>query len=423
MNIPFRRLSLVAATLAMAACGESSTLQSGLAGANNPALPVVPAHAAACMPNIIPNFSPGWVPLPAASKLIISPEVQAARDRVLGPGATDPAQAKLWWFGVASFVASLGGHLFLLDAWEIVGVHANYSPMTREDMVAIAPEVIFIGHGHFDHGGDMGYVAGHTGAALIGGEATCALARQQAARDDNQDKFPCMVLGNTTEPARGSVQRLKVWEDMAEVSALRHIHSAGDPADLATGTRPFVFVPEVLVYLTHLNTDPQEIRWFAESVDDEGGFGQPTGGAWAYHFRQNDFTLLWHDSAGPISDGKPDAEAIQCALDTFPDCVDVHSGTIVGFGSTTSGLRDVRLYVEHSHPKVSMPNHHDAWAPGIGPGAEAYEAGWRAEIASLPNPPELDYLNDPQDYLRVRAYRIDDPRWKVATPGSSCAAR
>ncbi len=402
-------------------CGGSSVpaTGSGLPGNGGGGGGVTPQ----CTPNIIANFSPGWVPLPAASKLSISPAVQAARDRLLGPGATDPAQAKLWWFGVASFVASLGGHLFLLDAWEIVGVHANYSPMTREDMAAIAPEAIFIGHGHFDHGGDMGYVAGRTGAALIGGEATCTLAREQASRDGNQDKFPCLLLGNSTEPARGSVQRLKVWEDMAEVSALRHIHSAADPADLATGTTPFVFAPEVLVYLQNLNTDPQEIAWFAESVDDEGGFGQPTGGAWAYHFKQNDFTLLWHDSAGPISDGKPDAEAIQCALDSFPDCVDVHSGTIVGFGSVTSGLRDVGLYVAKSHPKVSMPNHHDAWAPGIGPGAESYEAGWRAEIAGLPTPPELDYLNDPEDYLRVRAYRIDDPRWKVATPGSSCAAR
>lgn len=406
----------------LSACGDSS-MQSGsvsLPGSGgNPGGGITPQ----CTPNVIPPYMTDWVPLPAASKLTISPEVQAARDRLLGPGATDPAQAKLWWFGVASFIASLGGHLFLLDAWEIVGVHANYAPLTREDLAAIAPEAIFIGHGHFDHAADMGYVSGHTGAVVVGGESVCELAKEQASRDGNQDKVRCLLVGSGEVPARGTVQRLKVWEDMAEVSALRHVHSAGEPADLTSGGIPFVFVPEVIVYLQNLNTDPQEIAWFAQSIDDEGGVGQPTAGAWAFHFKKDDFTLLWHDSAGPIAEGKPDAEAIQCALDTFPGCVDVHSGTIVGFGSVTSGLRDVRLYVEHAHPKVSMPNHHDAWFPALGPGAESYEAGWRAEVASLPNPPELDYLNDPEDYLRVRSYFIDDPRWKVATPGSSCAAQ
>ncbi len=402
------------------ACGNSQPVD--FSAGSGGAAPAASTPGAQCAAKLIEPFSPGWEPLPSAARIEISPEVQAARDRVLGLGATDPDQVKLWWVGVASFVASMGGHLFLLDAWEIIGVHANYSPMTREDLAAIQPEAIFIGHGHFDHGGDMGYVSGRTGAVIAGGESTCALARQQAARDGLESNVRCLVLGNTDSPARGSVQSIRVWEDMEPVSVLRNIHSAADPADLAAGGTPFVFVPEVLVYLTHLNTDPVEITNFIESLDDEGTVGQPTGGTWVYHFRRGDFTLLWHDSAGPISDGKPDAADIQCALQTFPGCVDVHSGAIVGFGSVTSGLRDARLYVEHSRPRITLPNHHDVFAPGIGPGAESYEAGWRAEIASLPNPPDLDYLNDPEDYLRVRAYRVDDPLWKIPMPGSSCAA-
>ncbi|MBI2383971.1 MAG: MBL fold metallo-hydrolase [Gammaproteobacteria bacterium] len=413
-RFPKRALTL-GTVLLLNACGDAEPL-SPLETADDGR-----AAVAACTPNIIPNYSPGWTPLPAASRLDIGAEVQAARDRVLGPDATDPAQVKLWWFGVASFVASMGGHLFLLDAWEIVGIHANYAPMTREDLAAIKPDAIFIGHGHFDHAADMGYVAGRSGAAVVGGEATCALAREQAARDGNEGRFPCLVLGDTAVPAPGTVQRLKVWEDMADVSALRHIHSSADPADLAAGGTPLVFVPEVLAYLSRLNTDPQEIAWFVESIDDEGGVGQPTGGAWAYHFRVGDFTLLWHDSAGPIAEGKNGAEDIQCALETLPGCVDVHSGAIVSFGSLTSGLRDARLYVEHSHPRLSMPNHHDAWFPALGPGAESYEAQWRAEIAKLAHPPELDYLNDPDDYLRPRSFRVDDPLWKVPMAGSACS--
>lgn len=366
-------------------------------------------------------FQSDWTPLPAAQKIAISAEVQEARDRLLGPNATDPDQVKVWWTGVASFVASAGGHLFLFDAWEIVGLHQDYSPMGRDELVAIAPEAIFIGHGHFDHAGDAGYVAGRTGAPLVAGAATCATAREQAASDNNQDAFECLILGDAETPAPGTTQRIKVWQDMKEISVLRHTHSAPDPTDLGAGGLPLIFFPELLPYLTHLNTDPEEALTFLQSLDDESG-NTPAGGVWAYHLRVGDFSLLWHDSAGPIAEGKDFAEEIQCGLDSFPSCVDVQLGTIVGFGAVTSGLRDVSLYVQHAHPRVSLPNHHDAWAPVIGPGAEAYEAQWRAEIASLEHPPELDYLNDPDDYMVVRSYDINDPRWKTAMPGSSCAA-
>ena len=45
----------------------------------------------------------------------------------------------------------------------------------------------------------------------------------------------------------------------------------------------------------------------------------------------------------------------------------------------------------------------------------------REEIASLENPPQLDYLRDPQDYLKPRVYRVDDAIWEQPMPGSSCA--
>ncbi|MES2491539.1 MAG: MBL fold metallo-hydrolase [Pseudomonadota bacterium] len=403
------RTFAVLSIVLIAGCSRSSAPTEG---ATNP-------PAAKCAMNRIAPYSADWKPLPAAP-IAVSAEVQAARDRLLGPGATDPAQVKIWWVGVASFIASMGGHLFLLDAWEIVGLHKDYLPLGREDLVAIAPEAIFIGHGHFDHAADMGYVAGRTGAPLIGGETTCNNARTQAARDGNQDAFSCLLLGNANSPAPGTIQSIKIWKDMEEVSVLRHVHSAADPADLATGNLPLVFVPEILVFLQNLNTDPQEIQWFFESLDDEAG-NSPAGGAWAYHFKVGDFTLLWHDSAGPIADGKDFAEDIQCALDSFPACVDVQVGTIVGFGALTSGLRDVSLYVQHAHPRLSLPNHHDAWLPVVGPGDESYEQQWRAEVASLPNAPELDYLKDPEDYLKVRNYWVNDPKWKEPMPGSACA--
>ncbi len=411
MDNGFRRSPVVGAVaLLLAACADSPA--PGTAG-SDPGTP-------GCSASVVAPFTADWTPLPAAAAITVTPEVQAARDRVLGPGATDPAQVRVWWYGVASFIAAVGGHLFLFDAWEVVGMHQDYVPIGREDLVALQPEAILVGHGHFDHAGDLGYVAARTGALVVAGEATCATAREQAARDSLQDAVRCLVLGDATTPEPGTVQHLRIWEDLPEIAVLRHTHSAADPSDLAAGGLPLIFVPDLLTYLLYLNTDAQEIRWFVESLDDEAG-NTPDGGAWAYHLRVGDFSLLWHDSAGPIADGKPYAQAIRCALDSFPGCVDVQIGTIVGFGAVTSGLRDVRLYVEHAHPRVSLPNHHDAWAPIVGPGAVAYETQWREALAELPHPPALDYLRDPEDYLRVRSWHVDDPQWREPMPGSSCA--
>lgn len=404
-----RRAGTLVIALWLCACGNST---SGTAVAPPPPGGNPPGDAIAL---------PDWTPLPPAGELALSPEVLAARERILGPDATDPGTVKLWWYGVASFIASMGGHLFLLDAWEIVGVHADYAPIGREELAAIAPEAIFIGHGHFDHAADMGYVAGRTGAAVVGGDGICTLAREQAARDGNQNQFPCLTLGSREAPAAGLARAVRMWADLPEVTVIRHPHSSADPADLATGGTPFVFVPELLTYLEHLNTDPQEMQWVIESLDDEGLVGQPPSGTWFYHFRVGDFTLLWHDSAGPITGEDADAVAVREALQSLPGCVDVHAGAIVGFGQFTSGLRDARAYVENARPRVNLPTHHDAWGPGVGPGAAAYDEAWHAEIASLPDPPELDYLRDPLDYMVPRVYVVDDPRWVPPTPGSRCA--
>lgn len=360
-----------------------------------------------------------WQPLPPAPR--VGPEVLAARERILGPDATDPATVKLWWYGVSSFIVAAGGHLFLFDAWETVGLHQDYVPIGREDLVAIQPEAILIGHGHFDHAADAGYVAGHTGAALVAGQSVCDTARGRAAQLGATMDFPCLVLGSREAPGPGTVREIRIWADLAPLQVLQHIHSAVDPSDLLTGGLPLVYVPDLVTYIENLNTDPEEAAMFLATLSDDGGAGQPEGGTWAYQLRVGDFSLLWHDSTGPIGDEEPQGPTVQAALDAFLGCVDVQVGAIVGFGMVTSGLRDSTLYVASAHPQVFVPNHHDAWAPVVGGGAAAYEAQWRAALESLEHPPELDYLRDPEDYMKPRSYRVDEPRWKAAMPGSRCA--
>ncbi|MGH8530817.1 MAG: MBL fold metallo-hydrolase [Nevskiales bacterium] len=400
-----RRAGALALALLLAACSDGDGSRIATGGAAPPPSSNGTGNVALA----------DWQPLAAARSQPVPPEVRAAREQILGVDPTNPAEVKLWWYGVSSFIASMGGHLFLFDAWEIVGLHKDYVPIGREELAALKPEAILVGHGHFDHAGDLGYVAGRSGTVVVGSEEICAVAREQAARDGNENNFPCLITGTMSTPTPGTAQAVKLWSDLPEVHILQHIHSAATP-ELQDPGIPFIHIPELLVYVQHLNTDLQEYQSFVESLDD------PQGGTWAYHIRVGDFSLLWHDSTGPINGGNPFAAEVQQALDSFPDCVDVQVGAIVGFNQPLNGLRDPRLYVQHAHPKLSLPSHHDAWAPVIGGGAAGYETAWRAELAQLEHPPELDYLRDPEDYMKARVYRMDEPRWKVATPGSSCAS-
>ncbi len=352
-----------------------------------------------------------WRPLLPASARVIASDVRQTREKILGPNATDPRFVKLWWYGVSGFIVSMGGHLFLLDAWEIVGLHKDYVPIGREELAALAPEAILIGHGHFDHAADAGYIAGRSGALLVASEEVCKTAKKDAAREDNAGKFRCLILGSATEPEVGTLRPVKLWADLPAVHILRHLHSAPTPKDRG---ELFFPVPAFEPFFKYFNTSPSEWWRFLRHLTD------PQGGAWVYQLRIGDFSLLWHDSSGPINAGEA-AQAIQKSLRGLPDCVDVQLTAIVGFNQPFSGLRDPRLYVEHAHPRLVLPTHHDLWLPVVGGGAAAYEKQWRKELDSLPNPPELDYLRDPDDYLKLRSYRVDDPVWKVPMPGSACA--
>lgn len=352
-----------------------------------------------------------WKPLPGAAATNVSEQTQDARKRILGSDATDPDTVKLWWFGVSSFIVSAGGHLFLLDAWEPVGVFEDYVPIGREELAAIEPEAIFIGHGHFDHMADAGYVAGRTGALLVGAKEHCDTAKEDAAADGLEDKFDCLILGDANAPAPGTMLEVKIWQDLSAVTAIANKHSAPTPSGAG---KPFIHIPTLASYLRNLNFDLSEYLRFFASLPD------PKGGVWIYQFRVGDFSLLWYDSAGPITVEQPGGEAIQLALQNLPGCVDVQAGAIVGFNQLFTGLRDPLLYIEHARPKVFLPTHHDAWMPVIGGGAGAYKEELGKRIAELEHPPEIDYLSDPEDYMRPRSYTINEAKWRTAMAGSSC---
>jgi L-ascorbate metabolism protein UlaG (beta-lactamase superfamily) len=350
-------------------------------------------------------------PLPAHP--VVTPAAKAARDRLLGDRWDDPDYVTLHWTGVSSMVVTIGGHLLLFDAWEIIGAVDGYLPLTRDDLAALDPEAVLVGHGHFDHAGDLGLVAGRSGALVVGSEEICGVAVEGALREDVGTGFPCAITGTMTSPAMGVSQRFRLFADLPPVTVLQHIHSAATPPGNGNELDPYLPIMDVQPYIEHLNTDPAELQRFLGQQQESN-----QGGTWIYHLAIGDFTLLLGDSAGPIFD-KP---AIRKALSSFPGCVDVMSNAILGFDQPVSGLQDPVAYVDAVRPSVFLPTHADAWAPVISAGQEQYRAQLTKELAALPHPPQVDLLVDPRDYLVQRAYRVADPRWKVAPPGSACAA-
>jgi len=360
--------------------------------------------------------APDRVPIAEFAPLPADPAPSAAavalRNELLGADHDDPDRVTLHWVGVSSFVVTAANHLFLFDAWEIIGVHSDYLPIGREELAGLEPEAILVGHGHFDHAADVGWVAGRTGAVVVGSEEICDTAKEDAAADGLADAFTCAITGTMTSPAPGTVQALRLFEDLPPISILQHVHSAATPPSESNELDPFIPVFDPVPYITHLNTDPEALAVFLESL------GDPQGGTWLYHLRVGDFSLLLGDSSGPIFD-YPDVRA---ALDAFPPCVDVMANAILGFDQPVSGLQDPALYVEHVHPKLFIPSHADAWAPVISAGQDQYEELFRSEMQALDNPPELLWINDPEDYLRQISFDVDDDRWVAPMAGSSCAA-
>jgi uncharacterized protein (TIGR03382 family) len=98
------------------------------------------------------------------------------------------------------------------------------------------------------------------------------------------------------------------------------------------------------------------------------------------------------------------------------------SNAILGFDQPVSGLADPVDYVDAVKPAVFLPTHADAWAPVLSAGQAQYKDKLMAELAELKHPPSVDFLLDPQDYLKQRSYLVADRRWKTPPAGSVCAA-
>jgi L-ascorbate metabolism protein UlaG (beta-lactamase superfamily) len=320
-------------------------------------------------------------------------ETIALRTRYLGAGNVDPRTGAvrrdrviLSWVGVSNFVMAIRGHVVLLDAWVPRGAHSGYVPSSPQELAALRPEAIFIGHAHFDHAADAVPIAQASGATLIGSAEQCA---ELLGRAPDAPPRCIEVLAAGAPPGR-----------TAPVGALRgvaarvvkHVHSGGEaPGGDATGYHVPVTPPPSTTVFEHPPT-PEDLAHLVEHAPDA------EAGTVLYRFEVGDLTLVWHDSSGPLVDRAPEAFAALRALRP----VDVQVGAIQGFNQVTNGMRDPRMYIEALRPGLFVPVHHDDWAAGITTKGENYSAPLNEELARIPpdRRPPVRFIADPADYVR-----------------------
>lgn len=326
-----------------------------------------------------------------------------ARQKFFGEGNVDSVTGDitedkviLSWIGVSNFAAAINGHVVLLDSWIPGGEESDYVPATVEELIALNPEAIFIGHAHYDHSDNAAAIIEQTGAVLVGTPEHCDIVKEDAK---NAELISCLhAVGEGAQP--GDMNKLDFLEGV-QITALSHIHSAAklpDSADKSHGIFP----------KKDRNSDAPK----GDFQKLLGAIGEDEGGTMMYQFKVEDFVMTWNDSAGPIKEEAPELSTIMASLPQ----TDVQIGAIMGFNQYFNGLRDPRLYMEALKPKLFVPTHHDNWAPPITTTAKNYEYHLHKELGLMDEKerPELLFISDPEDYVNpaVLTFDIHDSKWK-----------
>lgn len=285
-------------------------------------------------------------------------------------------------------------------------------PTTTEELIALRPAAIFLGHGHFDHGRNAGTIAARTGALIVGTPEHCDQARAEAEGEPGGAAAVRCVEAVSRGSAPGAeVNSLAALGPGVGITALKHVHSDTEPPDgedheSALDQPPAVDPGSVLLH----PPGPSVIGGLSPSGDE--------GGTMLYRFQIGEFSLVWHDSAGPLREQAPQLFDV---LRSLPP-TDVQVGAVLGFNEPTNGVRDPVDYIATLKPKIFVPIHHD-FVSEYGSGRN-FEGAIERELAKRgPVVTELRWISDPFDYLRpeVMTYDIGSPRWAdgaVAPPAA-----
>ncbi|MBA2763529.1 MAG: MBL fold metallo-hydrolase [Thermoleophilaceae bacterium] len=357
-----------------------------------------------------------WKPCLAASILILlSGSTASASARHSPPDATVAAREHFFgaanvnsrgvprrdrvilsWFSVGSLAMAIDGRVVLLDTYIHKGEERpNYVPTTTNELIALHPDGIFIGHGHFDHAQNAGRIASRTDAWVVGTAEHCDQVRAQAAADADGRSFQCRMATPRGSAPGGPVRKLRPLGRRVGVQVLKHLHSALEPPD-GEGHESSLFslpLPDPGLILLH-PPGPSILPGLNPAGEE--------GSSLFYRFRIGRFSLAWHDSSGPLRSQAPQVLAI---LRKLPP-TDVQVGATLGFNNVFNGMRDAVDYLEAVRPKLFYPVHQDFVAEYGA--SKNLEGVFRRELARRPPlPTDVRWLYDPYDYVRPELMTFD----------------
>lgn len=356
-----------------------------------------------------------------ATTLAASREMIAARTKFFGYDNVDQSTGDvsrdkviISWFSVASFAMAARGHVVLLDTYIYrMADKPAYVPTTLKELVDLKPEAIFIGHGHFDHADNAAYISVKTGAKIYGAAEHCTAFAGDAVRIFGAGTtVDCTALTTAGSVPGTEVRTPNALAPDICITTFKHLHSGSAPLD-----------PDYPQNLVNAVRDSRVNDLFpplpAPAVNTTTQAGAGGTVSMFYQFTVGNFSLIWHDTAGPIKDFQPHIIPL---LGGLPKA-DVELGSMVSLGETVNGVRDIAMYIQQIKPKLYYGNHSDNF--NIGASMYYFRALERQfEIIGMTRTrPQMPGFHDPYDYLRPGLATFDwkSPRWNTVPAGKLSA--
>src|SRR3954447_35692 len=373
----------------------------------------------------------------AAQASAASKSTVAARQHFFGAENVDPATGAvrsdrviLSWFGVSSLALAMKGHVVLLDAYINNANSATptnpsdrYVDTSYKELANLRPQALFIGHDHGDHGLGVSYMADALPRLRIFGTAEhCRQAKDDAQTNGyTKAKINCLSVLPAGSPVGGRVVPVPAISGIC-TQVMKHLHSAAEPRNLDYDIVPNLpDLPSTSSLLYH-GPGPSSAEPVISDVTGLRSAGNE-GGSLLWQFSLGAFTFTWNDTSGPLWADHPDVYNL-FRHRLWPTSVEANA--ILGFDAPLNGWLDPALYVKYVQPQVMMPLHHDfVFSYDT---SRTFPAQFKGQMTNVGIPagqqPRLDWLTDPEDYLKPMVYDPALPYWRTGAtagrPASPC---
>jgi hypothetical protein len=396
------------------------------------------------------------------------PSLIAARQKIFGVENVNAKTGKVRddrvifsWLTNATFAAAIKGHVLMLDTFVTrLEVTPGRTPFTIQDLVDLQPEALLLGHGHFDHADNAAYIAQQTGAVIYATPETCDNMHIDATNNFDNGYTLVRAVTCKTLTTRGSLPGAEIvqindFEPAISISVFKHLHSTNTGVNDPDAVPISATVNGACTPTRKGNTfpcnlqDPRDPALFPMGTPlstvmniatARTGAGGPISLFYVFTVSDNGgkFKFAWHNSTGDIIDScalpnnNPDTgqpfEPEQDVNGCFPTAkvngktvganlaaimdkigpLDVDLGSVVSLGFSQNGERDIVSYLQHLKPAIFIPNHVTAVA------VEGSSLEWKVgffdalKAANIPQTmwPQLQWLVDPNDYLRPLIYNL-----------------